>query len=94
MPDEITATIQCENCHRLAMNETAISDGSKIKIRSDQCSHCYITGSLVVKISVSQQESHLEHENDLSPEEIAEECAIIHPNLTHEEYEISRKGTT
>lgn len=28
-----------------------------------------------------------EHENDLSPEEKAAECAVLHPGLTHEEYE-------
>lgn len=27
-----------------------------------------------------------EHENDLSPEELAAECEIIHPGQTHKEY--------
>lgn len=36
------------------------------------------------------EEEASEHENDLSPDEIAAECAILHPGLTHEAF-LNRK---
>jgi hypothetical protein len=32
------------------------------------------------------EEEACEHENDLSPDELAAECEILHPGQTHEEY--------
>jgi Arc-like DNA binding domain. len=47
--------------------------------------------ALSLYIQRCEDEEASEHENDLSPEEIAAECAALHPGLTHEEYEKSRK---
>jgi predicted transcriptional regulator len=53
-------------------------------------------GELIVAvrqyISRCAEEEASEHENDLDPDEIAAECAILHPGLTHQEYEASKKG--
>jgi hypothetical protein len=43
--------------------------------------------ALSLYIQRCEDEEASKHENDLSPEEIAAECAVIHPGLTHEEYE-------
>lgn len=42
--------------------------------------------ALSLYIQRCEDEEASEHENDLSPEEIVEECAFIHPGVSHEEY--------
>ena len=48
--------------------------------------------ALSLYIQRCEDEEASEHENDLSPEELAAECAILHPGLTYQEYEASKKG--
>ena len=47
--------------------------------------------ALSLYIQRCEDEEASEHENDLSPDELAAECAVIHPGQTHEEYEKPKK---
>jgi hypothetical protein len=54
-------------------------------------------GEIVYALSLyiqrcEEDEEALNRENDLSPDELAEECAIVHPGQTHEEYHRNKKG--
>jgi predicted transcriptional regulator len=73
-----------------------LPDDIQAKIKKLAKEHCRSeNGEVVYALSLyiqrCEDDEASEHENDLGPEEIAAECAVLHPGLTHEEYEKSKK---